>query len=194
MCLLFLLCVGCTVEPEPELPLAEPAGELDSRLGYGAECIAASECSSGLCAGGMCTEACSLRERVDSCQHVGAFCGPVADGEMACVGNVETGADGESAMLALGDVADFAIDTVDDADLFLLELTQPGSAELEVQAVGVDVQLELYNLSGVPNGEQDAGGMGESESLVIDVVAPAHEYLVVRNVGGTTGRYRVTLH
>ena len=167
--------------------------------GYGEACTAPTQCASGLCVGetggtSLCSIPCNI-EVANDCRQVDAFCVPIGAGDHACWGTIETGNDLDDAILNVGDSATRALTPLADADLFQVRLNQLGKIRFVVTPdPTIDVRLEAYGIIGSPLGTANDGGPGQPEALETDVQQiGAHMFIVVRNVGQSTGGYTFTV-
>jgi len=175
-------------EPEPE-PEPEPQPEPQP---YGAECTYSTQCDGGLCLDGLCSRYCEVDD-LHSCQQVDAFCVPLVSGEHGCYGFVDTGHDADGAILSIGDQKAAHLGTLGDADLFRLDYWRDGTFEVVAQGDAVDLQIEFYNSIAEPVGVFTGDGRGQPADALVTIYAPSYDWLVVRNVGTTTGPYTVAL-
>ncbi len=165
-------------------------------LGYFETCVEPVECASGLCIGAPyehCSELCN-QAIPDDCPNVGAagFCVPIGMGDFACVGDLDTGLDGEAEILSAGDSAARSVGTLSDADLFHLDLPM-GTFLIEVTPdVDDDVQLEFHNGIGEPIGIANDGAGGFVEAANLNTGGGV-SFVVVRNVGMSTGGYTISV-
>jgi len=186
-----------TESPDAAPPPPDAAPRPDARIlrGYGEECSAGADCTSGLCIGDdqspwRCSRLCTLDVALD-CKDVDAFCVPIGNGDNACWGEIETGGDLDDAVLEIGDSATRSATPLGDADLFLVRLNSLGQVLFQVTPQpSIDVQLEAYGVLGDPLGVASEAGPGQPEALQTDVEAiGGHLFMVVRNVGTATGSY-----
>lgn len=165
-------------------------------LGYFEPCVDPAVCASGLCIRDVydhCSEYCN-QAIADDCPNVGAagFCIPVGGADFACVGDLDTGLDGDAEILNVGDSATRAIGTLGDADLFHLDLPA-GTFLIQVAPdPDDDIQLEFHNALGEPIGIVDNGGDGFTEGANLMTGANV-SFVVVRNVGNSTGSYMISV-
>jgi hypothetical protein len=165
-------------------------------LGYFDTCMVPDVCASGLCIGAPydhCSEFCN-QAIPDNCPDVGAagFCVPIGGGDFACVGDLDTGIDGESEILSSGDSATRGINTLTDADLFHLDLPM-GDFLIEVTPdPDDDIQLEFHDNIGQAIGTVNNGGDGFVEGAIL-TSGGGVSFVVVRNVGNSTGSYMISV-
>lgn len=161
-------------------------------LGYFETCLVPEVCASGLCIGAPydhCSELCN-QAIPDDCPNVGAagFCVPIGGGDFGCVGDLDTGLDGDAEILSAGDSVMRSIGTLGDADLFHLDLPA-GDFLVEVTPnPDDDVQLEFFNGIGQPIGIVNNGAAGFAEGAIL-TAAGGVSFVVVRNIGPSTGTY-----
>lgn len=161
-------------------------------LGYFETCAVGDVCASGLCIGAPydhCSEYCN-QAVADDCPNVGAagFCVPIDMGNFACVGNLETGLDGDAEILSAGDSVMRSIGTLGDLDLYHLDLVA-GDFLVEVTPnADDDVQLDFYNAIGQPIGVINNGGIGFAEGAIL-TSGGGVSFVVVHNIGASTGTY-----
>ena len=201
---------GCPSEggstPQPDAPAKPPVDAPppppppDARLrAYGEACTTANECQSGLCVGEtagafICSRLCTLAVAQD-CKDVDAFCVPIGGGDNACFGSIETGNDLDDAVVQIGDSVTRAVTPLGDADLFQVHLDQLGTTTFTVTpAASIDVQIEGYGVLGDALGLANNNGPGLPEVLQTNVQqVGTHIFIVVRNVGNSTGNYTLTV-
>jgi hypothetical protein len=163
---------------------------------YGDDCTEADVCASGLCIlapYNHCSELCDETVAND-CPNVGAsgFCVPIGGGDHGCVGELDTGLDDDDEILESGDSATRNLDTVTDVDLFHLDLAA-GSYLIVVEPdPDDDIQVEVHDGIGQLIGVIDDGGDGFIEGTYLDT-AGGTTFVVVRNVGGSTGQYTISV-
>lgn len=181
--------------PTPDAPNPPPPPPPPPLKGYGQACTNASQCQSGLCVGEtggahLCSIPCNINVAND-CRTVDAFCVPIGGGDHACWGMIETLNDTDDAILGVGDSAQRSLTPLGDADMFQVRLDQLGKIRFVVQPQpSIDVKLEAYGMIGAPLGFANDAGPGGLEALETDVQQiGAHVFLVVRNVGQSTGGY-----
>jgi hypothetical protein len=162
---------------------------------FGESCVSPSECQSGLCVGDgpgtfICSRLCSLAVALD-CKDVDAFCVPIGSGDNACFGEIESGNDLDDAILEIGDSATRSLTPLADADVFQVRLNQLGTVVFEATgSASIDVQLEGYGVLGDALGTANDTAGGAAESLQTEVQQiGTHLFIVVRNVGNSTGNY-----
>lgn len=165
-------------------------------LGYFEPCEVPEVCASGLCVRDVynhCSEFCD-QAIADDCPNVGAagFCIPVGGGDFACVGDLDTGLDGDAEILNVGDSATRSIGTLGDADLFHLDLPA-GTFLIQVDPdPDDDIQLEFHNALGEPIGIANNGADGFIEAANLMTGANV-SFVVVRNIGNSTGSYMISV-
>lgn len=171
--------------PPPDAPLR----------GYGQPCTSASQCASGLCIGEQgspfkCSIPCNI-EVANACRDVDGFCVPIGGGDHGCFGMIETGNDLDDAILSVGDSATRSLTPLADADLFQVRLDQLGTIRFTATpSASIDLALEAYDVIGAPIGSANNAGASQPEALETDVQQlGGHVFLVVRNVGTSTGSY-----
>jgi EGF domain len=165
-------------------------------LGYFETCLVPEVCASGLCIGAPydhCSELCN-QAIADDCPNVGAagFCVPIGMGDFACVGNLDTGLDGDAEILSAGDSAMRSIGTLGDLDLFHLDLPA-GDFLIQVTPNPDDnVQLEFHDGVGQAIGVVNDGGNGFVEGAIL-TSGGGVSFVVVRNIGMSTGTYVIAV-
>lgn len=187
-------------KPPPAIDAPLPPPQPDARLrGYGEACATANECQSGLCVGEtagsfICSRLCTLDVAQD-CKDVDAFCVPIGGGDNACFGSIETGNDLDDAIMQIGDSVTRAVTPLGDADLFQVRLDQLGTTTFTVTpAASIDVRLEGYGTLGDALGVANNNPAGLPEVLQTDVQqVGTHLFIVVRNVGTSTGNYTLAV-
>jgi hypothetical protein len=180
--------------PPPDAPKPPPPPDAQLR-GYGQSCTSPNQCASGLCVGetggsSVCSIPCNI-EVANDCRSVDAFCVPIGGGDNACFGMIETLNDLDDAILSVGDSATRVLTPLNDADMFQVKLNQLGKIRFTVTPQpSIDVKLEAYGMIGSPLGVSNDAAAGGIEVLETDVQQiGAHVFLVVRNVGQSTGGY-----
>jgi hypothetical protein len=163
---------------------------------YGEPCEEGNECASGLCILAPydhCSELCD-QDVANDCPNVGAagFCVPIGMGDFACVGDLDTGFDDDAEILSSGDSATRNLDTVSDVDLFHVDLPA-GSFVIAVEPdPDDDVQVDFHDGVGQTIGIVNDGGDGFIEGAVLDTSGGV-SFVVVRNAGGSTGQYTISV-
>jgi len=172
-------------KPMPDAPLR----------GYGQTCTSANQCASGLCIGetggpSLCSIPCNI-DVANDCRSVDGFCVPIGNADHGCWGMIETLNDLDDAIVSVGDSATRGLTPLGDADMFQVRLDQLGKIRFTVTpSSSIDVKLEAYGMLGDPIGSANDAGASQPESLQTDVQQlGAHMFLVVRNVGTSTGNY-----
>ena len=186
--------------PPPDAPKPQPDAPPPPPLkGYGEACTNPGQCASGLCIGetggsSVCSIPCNI-EAANSCRSVDAFCVPIGGGDHGCFGMIETLNDLDDAILSVGDSATRSLTPLTDADMFQVKLNQLGKIRFTVTPQpSIDVKLEAYGMIGSALGFSNDTGAGGIEVLETDVQqVGAHVFLVVRNVGQSTGGYTFTV-
>jgi len=186
--------------PRPPVDAPEPPPPPDARLrAYGEPCVGGNECQSGVCVGETgstfsCSRLCSLDVALD-CKDVDAFCVPVGGGDNACFGEIETGNDLDDAIVEIGDSVTRNLSPLGDADLFQVRLNQLGTATFTVTPQpSIDVRIEANGVLGAPIGFANDAGPGLPEGLQTEVQQiGGHIFIVVRNVGSSTGGYTLAV-
>ena len=180
-------------QPMPDAP--KPPTPDAPKKGYGQACSNGGQCTSGLCVGetgspSICSIPCNI-EAANDCRSVDAFCVPIGGGDSACYGTIETLNDVDDAILSVGDSATRSLTPLNDADMFQVKLNQLGTIRFTVTPQpSIDVKLEAYGMLGSPLGVSSDTGPGGVEVLETDVQQiGAHVFLVVRNIGTSTGGY-----
>jgi len=165
------------------------------RQPYGARCDSHDVCAEGLCVQGQCSHSCDV-DTANPCQKEKAFCLPYLAAEdtvdFACSGTVDTGADPDDAIVAPGDSLRRNLSPLSDADMFTLDLDRTGTyLYAVVPGPGIDVALDVYNAFGEMIGTFDESGAGEVEAgfTAAQSSDSGWLFLVVRNVGRTSGPY-----
>jgi hypothetical protein len=166
---------------------------------YGEACTDGGQCQSGLCVGQtggsyICSRYCTLAVAND-CRTEHAFCVPIGGNDNACYGMIDTGFDQDDAVMQIGDSITRGLTPLGDADLFEVQLNQLGMARFTVTPQpSIDVKLEAYGVLGDPIGFANDVGPGMAELLQTDVQQiGTHMFMVVRNVGSSTGNYTLTV-
>jgi hypothetical protein len=205
---LSLLLAGCpgggnspdkpdaAVTPTPDAPKPLPDAPPKPPLkGYGETCTNAGECAGGLCIGEQgnpfkCSIPCNI-EVANDCRSVDGFCVPIGGGDHGCFGMIETLNDTDDAILSVGDNATRSLTPLGDADMFLVKLNQLGKIRFTATpSATIDVKLEAYDMIGAPIGAANNVGPSLAEGLETDVQQiGGHMFLVVRNVGTSTGTF-----
>jgi hypothetical protein len=182
--------------PTPPPPPPPPPPPLK---GYGETCGNANECQSGLCVGEtagafICSRSCTLDVALD-CKDVDAFCVPIGGGGNACFGSIETGNDLDDAIVEIGDSVTRVLTPLGDADLFQVRLNTLGKATFTVTPQpSIDVKLEAYGQLGDALGVANDNPASMPEALETDVQQiGTHIFMVVRNVGTSTGGYTLSV-
>lgn len=169
--------------------------ECVSTAPYGAACMFGDDCASGICVGEPyehCTVECNqaIANDCGGALNVAGFCVPAGDGFL-CVGDVDTGNDGDDAILHSGDSATRLLGTLTDVDMFQLDLAAAQYAIIVTPAAADDdVQLEVYDPIGQPLGIVNDVGVGEAEG-VLYTTGGGVSFALVRNVGNSTGNYTI---
>jgi hypothetical protein len=167
--------------------------------GFGEACTTASQCQTGICVGEatgphICSRLCTLAVAQD-CKAEDAFCVPIGNAENACFGMIETGNDLDDAVVEIGDSATRALTPLGDADLFQVRLNQLGTATFTATpTTSIDLQLEAYGVLGAPlavANDTPASGIERMQTDVQQI--GTHVFLVVRNVGTSTGNYALAI-
>lgn len=179
-------------KPKPDAPPSPPPPPLK---GYGETCTSANQCASGLCIGEtgsphVCSVPCNI-EVANDCRAVDGFCVPIGGGDHGCFGMIETGNDLDDAILNVGDNATRSLTPLNDADMFRVKLNQLGTIRFTASpSQSIDVKLEAYDMIGAPVGSSNDVGPSMAEALETNVQQiGGHIFLVVRNVGTSTGPY-----
>ena len=180
-------------KPPPDAPPPPPL------KGYGQACTSANQCASGLCIGEtgsqhVCSIPCNI-EVANDCRAVDGFCVPIGGGDHGCFGMIETLNDLDDAILNVGDNATRSLTPLNDADMFRVRLNQLGTIRLTVTPTqSIDVKLEAYDMIGAPVGSANQVGPSMAEVLETNVQQiGGHIFLVVRNVGTSTGAYTISV-
>jgi hypothetical protein len=184
---------------QPPTPDAAPPNPDAPLRGYGQSCTAATQCASGLCVGeqggaSLCSIPCNIGVAND-CRSVDAFCVPIGGNDHACWGMIETLNDPDDAIVSVGDSATRALTPLGDADMFQVQLNQLGKIRFTVTpTASIDVKLEAYGVLGAPIGSANNVGASMPEALETEVQQiGGYMFLVVRNVGTSTGNYTFTV-
>lgn len=164
-------------------------------LDYFDTCMVPEVCASGLCIGAPydhCSEFCN-QAIADDCPNVGAagFCVPVGGGDFACVGDLDTGFDGDASILNPGGSAMHLIGTLGDVDLHQLNIGVGNFQVVVTPDPDDDVQVEMFDNIGQPIAVLNDGGNGFAEGTGINSGGAATLFAVVRNVGTSTGTYTI---
>lgn len=180
---------------QPDAPKPMPDAPTPPKKGYGETCTSPSQCTSGLCIGETgeahkCSIPCNI-EVANDCRSVDAFCVPIGGGDHGCFGMIETLNDQDDAILSVGDNATRSVTPLNDADMFLVKLNQLGTIRFTATgSASIDIKLEAYDMIGAPIASANNTGASMSEVLETDVQQiGGHVFLVVRNVGQSTGNY-----
>lgn len=183
----------------PDAPVVHPDAPMPPLLPYGAACTSPSQCQGGLCVGEtggsyICSRPCTLDVALD-CKDVDAFCVPIGNNENACYGSIESGNDTDDAILEIGDSVTRTLSPLGDADVFQVRLNQLGMVSFTVTPQpSIDVKLEAYGVIGSPLGFANDTGPGMPEVLQTDVQqVGTHVFVVVRDVGSSTGGYTLSV-
>lgn len=165
-------------------------------LGYFETCVVPEVCASGLCIGppyDHCSELCN-QAVPDDCPNVGAagFCVPIDMGNFACVGDLDTGLDGDAEILSAGDSVMRSIGTLGDADLYHLDLLAGDFLIEATPNVDDNLQLEFHNGIGQAIGVVNDGGNGFAEGAIL-TSGGGVSFVVVRNIGMSTGSYVIAV-
>ena len=164
--------------------------------GYGEACVGGNECASGLCLLGMfnhCSQYCDW-DKANDCRDKGAkgLCLPVDNNQYACGGLINTGADKDDEIVKSGTVLTRFFDQIGDHDLFRLDLPL-GKYEILVQPdLDDDAKIEFYDLEGKKIGVIDEGKAGALEGATFTANG-VPIYMVISNVGNTTGPYQLSV-
>ena len=187
--------------PSPDAAVVHPDAYVPPPplRGYGAACTNANQCQSGLCVGETggsyaCSRLCTLAVAQD-CKDVHAFCVPISGGQNACYGTIDTGNDADDAVVQIGDTVTRVLSPLGDADLFLVHLDQLGTARFTATPQpSIDVKIEAYGETGAALGFANDVGPGAAEALETNVMQiGTHIFIVVRDVGASTGSYTLTV-
>lgn len=188
-----------TATPQPDAPKPTPDAPPQPLKNYGETCTSPNQCASGLCVGEqnsphVCSIPCNIAVAND-CRAVDGFCVPIGAGDHACYGMIETLNDLDDAILSVGDTTTRALTPLGDADMFLVNLNQLGNIRFTVTpSASIDVKLEAYGMIGSPLGSANDVGPSLAENLGTEVQQlGSHMFLVVRNVGTSTGNYTFTV-
>jgi hypothetical protein len=189
--------VGCADDP-----VVTPDAHVDTMIapppdaqlrGYGETCATATDCQSGICLG-TCSRSCTLAIAND-CRDVNAFCARVGVDQYACAGEIETFDDPDDSIMAVGDSLLRTLTPLTDADLFEVRLNQLGTITIKATpAPTIDLQLEAYGTNATQIGVVNDGGAGVEEGATTDAMTvTGYIWVVVRNVGTSTGNYRLSV-
>lgn len=167
---------------------------------YGEFCEIPEECGSGICLldpFNVCTTLCDQSVPND-CANLGAagFCIPISAemDEFICLGDIETGFDGDDEILSVGDTVTRFMDNLTDVDMFHLNV--PAGDVLIIatpQQADDDIQLDVYDALGDLIGSLNNAGPGGTEGTLLTSGAAGVSFAVVRNVGTSTGPYTMSL-
>jgi hypothetical protein len=181
----------------PDAPKPNPDAPQPPLKGYGQPCMNGSQCTSGLCIGEtggqfVCSIPCNI-EIANDCRAVDGFCVPIGNNDHGCFGMIETLNDLDDAILSVGDNATRSLTPLTDADMFQVKLNQLGTIRFTVTPTqSIDVKLEAYDMVGAPIGSANQTGASMAEVLETTVQQlGGHVFLVVRNVGTSTGAYTI---
>jgi hypothetical protein len=179
----------------PDAPKPNPDAPQPPLKGYGETCTNGSQCAGGLCIGEQgspfkCSIPCNI-EIANDCRAVDGFCVPIGGGDHGCFGMIETLNDLDDAILSVGDNATRSLTPLNDADMFLVKLNQLGTIRFTATpSATIDVKLEAYDMVGAAIGSANDFGPSLAEGLQTTVQQlGGHIFLVVRNVGTSTGSY-----
>lgn len=161
---------------------------------FGEPCEFSSDCASGLCLKepNMCTITCTQAVANDcGAQDVTGLCIAAGDDIFVCAGDLTFGADPDDAIIMNdGDQLVRNFQTVDDADLFLINLP---AADYQVAAypdADDTLQIEFYNGDASTLGTVESPGIGMPAGGVI--MSPGGVFFaVVRNTGNSNGKYTI---
>lgn len=167
---------------------------------YGSPCRSNPDCESGLCLlgetlpEGMCTVTCDPLDGGCTARGHAAFCVEISIG-FGCIGELETGSDGEDGLLRVGDRLSGSLDG-GDRDAFYLELEQPGRYAVRAYpGAGLDIVVSTYESAEFRGYSNNAGIQGFEELRFTHNGDPASypSYLVavVSAASGTAGSYDV---
>jgi hypothetical protein len=157
----------------------------------GAACGLSSECASRLCVSMACRLRCDI-DQPNDCNEVGGLCVPTTlAGVFFCKAEIKTGRDEDNAVMQVGDSVTRALSTLDDADLFRVKLNRLGVIVMEATPAGpIDLALDMYNGLGEKIGTFNSRGLGFPEAAETTVMTvTGYVFVVVRNVGNSTGSY-----
>ncbi|MDZ4697991.1 MAG: hypothetical protein SGI86_22860 [Deltaproteobacteria bacterium] len=163
---------------------------------YGETCSMDTQCSANLCLRGFgCSRYCEIT-KPNPCRAEKAFCLPLArDQGFACAGEIDTGNDLDDAIVQVGDRVQRALTPLKDADMFTVGIVRSEPIVVTVSpAAGIDVALDVYNLRGelIATSNLTVGGGMESIYLSTDMIND-WAFVVVRNVGNSTGSYQFSI-
>lgn len=181
--------------PPPPAQQPAPPNQLAAN---GESCARSADCAGGACVASTCTSLCDI-ERANSCRDAGGFCVPVGSGRtidaFACSGDLKTGADEDDAILTVGDAVTRSLGTLKDADLFTVDTGRGGDLLVVVEpSAGVDAQIDVYDPLGQQIGTFNSQGLGMAEAVRMSGArADAYFFVVVRNVGNGTGKYKLSV-
>lgn len=188
---------AATQPPKPDA--AAPTPDAPPLKGYGQACSTGSQCSSGLCIGEtgsqyVCSVSCNI-DLPNDCRAVDGFCVPIGGNDHGCFGSIDTLNDLDDAILSVGDSTTRALTPLNDADMFQIRLNQLGRIRFTVTpTASIDVKLEAYGMIGSPLATSNDFGPSVAESMETEVQQIGnHVFLVVRNVGTSTGNYTLTV-
>lgn len=164
---------------------------------FGEMCEFNSDCASGLCLvkPNMCTITCTQAVANDcGAQDVTGLCIEAGDDLFVCAGDLTFGADPDDAIIMNdGDQLVRNFQTVDDADLFLINLP---AATWEVAAfpdMDDELQIEFYNPDATIIGTVMSPGVGMPTGGQVDSAGGVF-FAVVRNIGNSNGKFTITVN
>jgi hypothetical protein len=166
------------------------------RKAFGEMCSAGRDCSSGICeVESGCTRLCDIN-KPNPCRAEKAFCVPVVENqEFVCAGMIDTGNDLDDAIVLTGDRVQRLLTPLRDADMFTVNLVRSEPVAVTVfPAAGIDVALDGYNLWGELIGTSNVAVGGGVESITLSTGSTQDwAFMVVRNVGNSTGSYHFSV-
>ncbi|HRI07888.1 MAG TPA: calcium-binding EGF-like domain-containing protein [Nannocystaceae bacterium] len=163
---------------------------------YGEPCAEGIECASGICLLGMfnhCSQLCDF-DKANDCRDQGAkgLCLPVDNNQFVCAGTIETGADKDDEIVKNGTVLTRFFDKIGDVDIFRLDLPMGMYTVFLTPEPDDDAKIDFYDLEGKQLGTINEGGAGYEEGA--NYTANGYPiYMVVTNVGNTTGQYKLAV-
>lgn len=177
---------------------ATKANDNDCLAGYGEACTAGAQCESGMCftvGAGMCTKKCSMTGAIGQCGKPGHFC-MLDDAENAfCVpfANTAGGGDNEDRYVGTGVPYTAGIQSANDADAFVADLTVGiYTLTLTPSVAQLDLVMDIYDGTATLVSTANLNGAGNPEVVDYTVSVPSRSIFIVRSANGVQGNY--TLH
>jgi len=163
---------------------------------YGEQCSADSQCESKFClTNDGCSRSCDIK-MPNPCRAEKAFCVPLqGDPGFACAEMIDTGSDTDDAYISVGDRLTRSLTPLKDADMFTVEVARSEPVSVIVTpSAGIDVALDAYNPIAQPIGAFNSGGPGGIEAGLFSAgQTDSWVFVIVRNVGNSTGQYQISV-